>query len=158
MDPLAPDVDLGFGESRVSTEADRYVRPALAQPQPERRPRVVQRGRSTSTVTAARLDEPAASSAPGIPSVSMSPAPAIPTPWPRRSVTPIPDTPTPQKRIPTSKLKPLKDDPVPSRDPETTFTITEVGLSSRQVWVEILAKLARNGLVSPTDQEARLRP
>ena len=128
-------------------------------PQPARRTLVVQAGRRVPAVTDARQAGPAPSPPAGsTPRQRVTPSPASLAPRPRHQVTPSPATLTPQEGIPTSKHTPVKDDASLMPAIAMSFTIAEIGLSSRQVWAATLAELVRGGTVSPTDLEAWLRP
>jgi hypothetical protein len=77
---------------------------------------------------------------------------------PRRT----PCTPAPAERAPqegnTVKDNTLKEETLRREAIDATFTIEEIGLTSRQVWAATLGELARRGGVNPTELESWLRP
>lgn len=128
-------------------------------PLPTRRTLLVRPGRRSQAVADARRDQ-SAPAAPGQepPRHPGAPSPANPAHRPRQPGTPSPVSVAPQEGHHRTKDTPVKDQSPPKNDTPRSFPITEVGLSSGQVWAATLAELARGSAVNATDLDAWLRP
>jgi hypothetical protein len=150
-------------------------RPPEVDPDPEkwspptRRSLLVNSGNRAESVAEARVEQRAfvgeRATRAGLVPVSESATPPQPVhPPPRNGCTPPPQSvhPPPAACAPmegnTSKGNTRKEGSSQSETNELTFTIEEIGLSSRQVWAATLGELARRGHVGRAELESWLRP
>ena len=127
-------------------------------PTPSRRTRLVRSGQRAQPATDAPQMPPTPTPAgPQPPCQGDTPSPVSVSPRPRHADTPPPATVSPLEGN-TREVFSVKDGDTSGFAAAQSFTISEIGLSNRQVWAATLAELARGGAVSVTDLEAWLRP